>query len=63
MPFDDGMSGGMYEAPLIVTPNLISGVGHGHYRPFDRERPAKDRVKKLRKHTKMKKASKRRNRK
>ena len=47
----------------IVTPNLRTGVGRGHCRDFYRERPAKNAVKKARKHTKMKKASRRRNRK
>ena len=47
----------------IVRPNLKTGVGHGHPRRGDRERPAKDKLKKLQKHTKMKKASRRRNRK
>ena len=47
----------------IVRKNLRTGVGHGHRRDFYRERPAKDKLKKLRKRTKMAKASKRRNRK
>jgi len=47
----------------IIRPNLRTGEGHGHCRDFYRERPAKDKLKKLRKHTKMAKASKRRNRK
>ncbi len=49
--------------PMSPKPSLKTGVGHGHSRRGDRERPAKDKIKKLRKHTKMAKASKRRNRK
>lgn len=50
-----------YEFPIVKT-NLRTGVGHGHYRDFNRERPAKYRVRKLRSRAKMRKASKRRNR-
>ncbi len=51
----------------IMTPpeqrSLLTGVGHGHFRKFDRERPKKNIKAKRRQREKMSKASKRRNRK
>ena len=48
------------DLPSLEKPNLITGVGHGHYHGPDMEpRYAK---RKARTHTKMKKQSRRRNR-
>ena len=49
--------------PPSLRPNLLTGEGHGHFRPLDRHRQEKNKIKKLRKRTKIKKESKRRNRK
>lgn len=47
----------------IEKPNLRTGVGHGHYRPFGREQAEKNAKQKMRKKMKMRKASRRQNRK
>lgn len=44
-------------------PNLITGVGHGHYRPLRRHKAAANITKKLKKARKATKRSRRRNRK
>lgn len=54
--------GRMVEATVIPEPNLRTGVGHGHLRKFDRERPKKGAKAKKRKLSKMSKASRKRNR-
>lgn len=48
--------------PPIPVPDLRTGVGHGHFRPPNRELPEKDRLQKARKKRKIAKKSKRRNR-
>ena len=48
--------------PPIPVPDLRTGVGHGHFRPLNRELPEKDRLHKARKKRKIAKKSKRRNR-
>lgn len=48
--------------PSIPVPNLRTGVGHGHFRPLNRELPEKNRLQKARKLRKIAKKSKRRNR-
>ena len=50
------------EAVAVSEPNLRTGVGHGHLRKFNRERPKKGAKAKKRKRTEMSKASRRRNR-
>lgn len=54
-------------ADLAVTPdpepNLITGVGHGHYRPLRRHKAEANHAKKLKKARKATKRSRRRNRK
>lgn len=55
--------GHMVEATVVPEPNLCTGVGHGHPRKFERERPKKGTKAKKRKKAKMCKASRRRNRK
>lgn len=49
-------------APPLPVPNLRTGVGHGHYRPLNRERPTKDSLAKKRRRDKASKASRRKNR-
>lgn len=44
-------------------PNLITGVGHGHYRPLRRHKAEANHAKKLKKARKATKRSRRRNRK
>lgn len=61
MPVDGGIMGTPENFFPEVTPDLISGIGHGHKRGPDI--PERNKLKKLRKKTKMRKASKRRNRK
>lgn len=54
-------------ADLAVTPdpepNLITGVGHGHYRPLRRHKAEANHAKKLKKARKATKRSRRMNRK
>lgn len=64
------MAESYYEPPLrmrdidvhITPPNLRTGIGHGHARAFDRERPKRDAWAKRRKRAKIRKASHKRNR-
>lgn len=49
-------------ATPIPEANLRTGVGHGHFRKFNRERPEKNAQAKKRKKAKMSKASRKRNR-
>lgn len=46
----------------IEPPNLRTGAGHGHFRKFNREKPKKDAWAKKQKKAKMRKASRKRNR-
>lgn len=50
-------------ATPIDPPSLRTGVGHGHFRRSSREKPEKDALAKKRKKSKMRKASRKRNRK
>ena len=54
-------------ADLALTPdsepNLLTGVGHGHYRPLRRKKVEANHAKKLKKARKATKRSRRRNRK
>lgn len=43
-------------------PSLRTGVGHGHVRKYNREKPKKDAWAKKRKKAKMRKTSRKRNR-
>lgn len=43
-------------------PSLCTGVGHGHFRKYNREKPKKDAWAKKRKKAKMRKTSRKRNR-
>lgn len=52
----------MEMAAPIPRPNLRTGEGRGHFRPFKRERPEKNAQAKKRKRAKMSKASRKRNR-
>lgn len=47
----------------IVKPNLATGVGHGHFRPSNRERPEKYHEQRKRNKRKAAKRSRRMNRK
>lgn len=46
----------------LPEPDLITGVGHGHYRPVNREKPKANAYKRKHKKIKMAKNSRRRNR-
>lgn len=50
------------DMPPIVKPNLITGEGHGHYRPLTRKKKKKGYYKAQHKKSKMVKDTKRRNR-
>lgn len=54
--------GHMVEATVVPEPNLRTGIGHGHFRKFGRERPEKGAKAKKRKRSKISKASRKRNR-
>jgi len=49
-------------AAPIEQPNLRTGAGHGHPRKFNRERPEKNAKAKKHKRTKLRKASRKKNR-
>lgn len=51
-----------FERPPIVEPNLITGVGHGKYRPFERDKTERYHRHKKKTARKMAKQSRRRNR-
>lgn len=46
--------------PPISVPDLRTGIGHGHFRPFNQEKPKKDKLRKAQKKRKIAKKSKRR---
>lgn len=54
--------GNMPEAAAVPDPNLRAGVGHGHLRKFNRERPKKGAKAIKRKRSKISKVSRKRNR-
>lgn len=64
------MAESYYKPPLRMRdidvhtepPSLRTGIGHGHFRAFDRERPKRDAWAKRRRRAKICKASRKRNR-
>lgn len=52
----------VFERPTIDKKNLITGEGHGHYRPFEREKTERCHKQKKKNANKMAKQSRRRNR-
>lgn len=59
MPYTFGMD---LDFPATPTPNLITGVGHGHYRPLRRHKAESNIIRKQKKARKATKASRRKNR-